>query len=334
MNKKITSILVASFVAIFNPGLGQKSSKASDIPQQPWFGFKDHSAPAMMFPGIISIGSQETNGTFSPDGKEFFYSTEFLYVGSTIIYLKFENGKWSDPEIAPFSGRHRDIDPMFSPDGNRVYFTSRRPLHDTLSHLNNTNLWYVERTELGYGEPIQVGIEINTSEDQFNNSVSVNRSIFFHSRNEVSRSFDIFKASLDNGRYLVTPLDSAINSSHGEYDPYIAPDETYLIFSSDRPGGLGGTDLYISYAKGGSWTKPQNLGVPINSGANDYAPIVSGRILTLTSARFLEPWNEGHKENYGTLTDKIQGPDNGLNNIWWMNIDFIENMRPVGDSEN
>jgi hypothetical protein len=108
------------------------------------------------------------------------------------------------------------------------------------------------------------------------------------------------------------------------------PDESYILFSSDRPDGYGGTDLYIAYAKANSWTWSQNLGVPINSGANDYAPILSGRILTFTSGRFLELWNEKHKESYRALINKIQGPDNGLNNIWWVNTDFIEELRPDG----
>lgn len=333
MNKKLSFFLIASFAIILNNGLAQTGIQRNTIPAKPFFNFNGDSEPAMVLPGIVSTGSMETNGTFSPDGKEFFYSTEFLHVGSTIIYMKFESGQWSLPEIASFSGKHRDIDPMFSPDGKRVYFTSRRPLHDTLSHQDDANIWYVEKNSRGYGEPIQVGVGINTDQNQFNNSVSNDRTIFFHANDDASNSSDIFKASWQEGKYVVEPLDPSINTSHGEFDPFISPDESYIIFSSDRPEGLGGTDLYISFATGDSWTTPQNLGTPINSSANDYSAIINGRIMTFTSGRFLEPWSEKNKENYQTLISKIHGPDNGLNNIWWVNIDFIEKMRITANNK-
>lgn len=328
MNKGFSFLLIATLIAFSGNGLAQTGKQSKIVVSKPFFGFDGNSVPTMVLPGIVSTGSSETNGTFSPDGKEFFYSTEFLHVGSTIIYMKLENGKWTLPEIAPFSGKFRDIDPVFSPDGKRVYFTSRRPLHDTLSQRNDTNIWYVEKNgKGGYMEPVQAGTEINTEQDQFNNSVSDNRTIFFHAKNDTSNSFDIYKASWLDGKYVTEPLDADINSSHGEFDPFIAQDESYIIFSSDRPDGLGGTDLYISFARGEGWAAPKNLGASINSNANDYAPAINGRIMTFTSGRFIDQWSEKHKENYQTLISKILGPDNGLNNILWVNTDFVEKMK-------
>lgn len=322
MNKGILIFLFAFFAVA--PNYGEAQATTNVIPQ-PFFGLKGDSVPAILLPHIVSTGSMETNGTFSPDGEEFFYSTEFLHVGSTIIYMKLKKGQWSQPEIASFSGKHRDIDPIFSPDGKRLYFTSRRPLQDSLAHQNDSNIWYVEKNNQGYGEPIQVGAEINTDENQFYNSTSRKKTIFFHAKNEAS-SNDIFKATWKDGKYVVERLDSIINGLHSDADPFIAQDENFIIFSSDRPGGLGGTDLYISFAKGISWTIPQNLGAPINSSANDYAPNINGKIMTFTSGRFIEPWSEKDKVNYQTLIGKIHGPDNGLNNILWVSTDFLERM--------
>lgn len=328
MDKRFLFFLITSFVALSSYGLAQTGIQSNTIISQPFFGFDGDSVPAMVLPGIVSTGSMETNGAFSPDGKEFFYSTEFLHVGSTIIYMKLEDGQWSLPEIASFSGKYREIDPIFSPDGRRVYFTSRRPMHDTLSQRDDTNIWYVEKSSKGgYNEPVQVGIEINTDQNQFYNSISDNMTIFFHAKNDFSNSNDIFKASWQEGKYVVEPLDSIINSSHSEADPFISHDESFIVFSSDRPDGFGGTDLYISFAKGNSWTIPKNLGAPINSNANDYAPNISGSIMTFTSGRFIEPWSQKHKENYQSLISKIHGPDNGLNNTLWVNIDFVEKIK-------
>jgi hypothetical protein len=60
-------------------------------------------------------------------------------------------------------------------------------------------------------------------------------------------------------------------------DPYISPNEDYLIFLSvDRSGGYGQGDLYISYKKeNGSWTNPKNLGSKVNTDEFEFGPSVT-----------------------------------------------------------
>ncbi|MHA1475840.1 MAG: hypothetical protein ACTSQ5_11725, partial [Promethearchaeota archaeon] len=68
-------------------------------------------------------------------------------------------------------------------------------------------------------------------------------------------------------------LPSQINSSHHDWIPFIAPDESYLIFSSDRPGSIGPFDLYISFhAENDRWTEPLNLGPKINTEGSERFP--------------------------------------------------------------
>jgi hypothetical protein len=57
-----------------------------------------------------------------------------------------------------------------------------------------------------------------------------------------------------------------------ESNPYISPEEDYLIFLSDRKGGYGDTDLYISFKKNGKWSIPQNLGSQVNSAISEFCP--------------------------------------------------------------
>jgi Tol biopolymer transport system component len=81
-------------------------------------------------------------------------------------------------------------------------------------------------------------------------------------------------------------LGAPVNTAGREYDPFVAPDESYLIFASERPGGLGGADLYISVRRpDGSWGTPANLGPTVNSAASDYTPMLSpdGQYLFFTS---------------------------------------------------
>ncbi len=76
-----------------------------------------------------------------------------------------------------------------------------------------------------------------------------------------------------------------MNTEFSEHDPFVAPDESYLIFTSTRPGGFGREDLYIGYKKvDGSWTEPKNMGKTINSSGVDFCPMLSpdGKYLFFT----------------------------------------------------
>ncbi len=77
-------------------------------------------------------------------------------------FSKFDNGSWSKPETAPFSGRSRDGGPAFSPDGNRIYFYSRRPLQEDAEGKHDNDIWYVEKKGTGWRQPVNLGNPVNT----------------------------------------------------------------------------------------------------------------------------------------------------------------------------
>ena len=288
----------------------------------PFFGLKDKKeASQILFPELICKNTWETKGTFSPDGTLFIYTVQWLYSGGTLMYVKLENGEWTTPEITPFSGEYGGVDPIFSPDGKKLYFTSRRPIGEKDTTRDDTNLWYVEVSGHTFGTAKALHHSLNTADNEFHTSVSNRGTIFFHTKNESSNSMDIYKATWKDDQYLVEPLDTVINTSHGEFDVYISPDEDYLIFSSNRPGGFGSTDLYISFYEKGQWQAPINLGDKINTSNSEYAPCLSSGILTYASNRMLEPWSSENKKDYQTLMQKINSFDNQTNNIWWINID-------------
>ena len=82
-------------------------------------------------------------------------------------------------------------------------------------------------------------------------------------------------------------LPAPINSEFREFDAFVSPGEDMIIFSSDRPRGVGRADIYMSRLENGRWSEPMNLGVAVNSEASEYGAMLSpdGRFLFFTSSR-------------------------------------------------
>ncbi|UCE27198.1 MAG: PD40 domain-containing protein [Candidatus Coatesbacteria bacterium] len=76
-------------------------------------------------------------------------------------------------------------------------------------------------------------------------------------------------------------LGPVINSVHNDWYPVIPEDGSYMIFVSDRPGGYGSFDLWISYNVGGEWQPPQNLGAEVNTAGIESAPFLADEDTTL-----------------------------------------------------
>jgi Tol biopolymer transport system component len=191
---------------------------------------------------------------------------------------RFENGQWSKPEIAPFSGKHFDKEPFVSPDGSKLFFASLRPVGGVeKKDPRDFDIWVVTKSAGGWGDPAPLPAPVNSTGYDNYPSVAANGTLYFASAREGGRGRnDLYRARLIDGKYSqVEKLGDIINTPGTDADPYIAPDESYLIFCSDRQGGFGEGDLYISYNRGGAWTEPRNLGAAINTGEFEYTPLLS-----------------------------------------------------------
>ena len=116
--------------------------------------------PEIFAPGIISTGYHDGCITFSPDGKELFYHFG-AHGRMVILYMKQMDNRWTAPEVASFSGKYRDGEPHFSHDGNKLLFRSTRPMEGNGEPMKHTDIWIVERTETGWGEPKNPGLSLN-----------------------------------------------------------------------------------------------------------------------------------------------------------------------------
>ncbi|MGZ3750448.1 MAG: hypothetical protein ACXVAU_04170, partial [Mucilaginibacter sp.] len=124
--------------------------------------------PQIFQPGVISKGDYESHGAFSPSGDTlYFIKTSYDLKLSAICVSYHIKGHWSEPQVAPFSGRFMDADPFVTKDGREIYFMSNRPLKDGDIVKDDTDLWKVTRTTEGWSTPINLGPAINSPSDEY-----------------------------------------------------------------------------------------------------------------------------------------------------------------------
>jgi Tol biopolymer transport system component len=119
---------------------------------------------------------------------------------------------------------------------------------------------------------------VNSDHHDIFPSVAKDGTIYFFSERDGGLGMaDLYRSKPIEGSYTkVENLGVPINTNQDEIDPFIAPDESYLIFCSKARDGYGEQDLFISFKKpDGSWTEPANMGESINSSGNDWIPFVT-----------------------------------------------------------
>ena len=282
--------------------------------------------PTIFGEGVISTRDYESSITFTPDGSTAFFvkSTPDLTF-RVILMSRLEKGKWTTPEVAPFSGEYSDTDPCFSPDGSKLYFASRRPVEGNAPKADN-DLWVVEKSGSGWSAPRHLNAPVNTESQETSPTVTADGTLYFSSNRQGGKgAADIYRAKLVNGNYAaVENVGDAINTPAPEVQVFVTPeDDMMIIAAAGRRDGQGSVDLYLSKRVDGAWTKAINLGKKINSVAVDSAPRISAdrKYLFWTSTRGygLED-QQASRLNYKQLAGKLQGAGNGLGDIYQIDM--------------
>jgi len=279
--------------------------------------------------GIISTGLSERDFALSPDGTEIFYTLQSPQgVFQTILYMKKnEQGKWSKPEVAPFAGNYSDLEPAFSADGSKLYFSSNRPLSGHA--IKDFDIWVVEKKEDKWGTPVNIGAPVNTPDDEFYPSVTKSGNLYFTAayKNAVGKE-DIYFAKWENGRYVTPePMDTAVNSKTYEFNAFVSPDEDFILFTSyGRKDDKGRGDLYMSIKNAaGQWLPARNLAL-LNSEKLDYCPFVSAdrKSLFFTSERTgLSKSFPGSPVTRSELIQSFTSAQNGGGDIYWISFETV-----------
>ncbi|MCX6285889.1 MAG: putative Ig domain-containing protein [Bacteroidetes bacterium] len=253
------------------------------------------NTPRIFAQGIISLtGRTEYGISISPDGDEMLFAIGNWPNKRTMI-MKYENNHWTGPDTVSFSLTRSAEEAIYSTGGQRVYYYAYNPPNP----VGGADLCYSEKNGSVWGDPVNLGSPLNTSQDEYHPCVVADSSVYFE-----NSAGKICYSKYQNGAYqprIVLP--SMFNDPNMAWgNPYVSPDESYFIFNSSRPGGFGSTDLYISYKKNdGTWTNPKNLGNIINTSTSENGAEITDDNLYMTYV--------------------------SNNDIYWVGSDFIDSLK-------
>ena len=245
--------------------------------------------PEPFAPGIVTTEHYELTGVFTPDMKEFYLIRDGgKYEKSSLVVFKNKNNRWHESVISERVGT-----PIIAPDGKTMHLGKR----------------YRKRTKMGWSDVKKLGSPFDDLPIMRLTASSKGTYFFDEFKSDFTGS--IRYSRLVNGKHAKPKLLSKKINGGKSFHPFIAPDESYLIFDGKRKGGYGGSDLYISYRqKDSTWGEAINLGDKINTGGWEAVASVTPDGKYLFFNRNMNP--ESH-ENV---------------DIFWVDAQFIETLKP------
>jgi len=295
---KSTIVIVKLAISAFAIA-GCSHSTNFPVLEGPYMGQSPPGKTAEVFaPGIISTDGWELEAIFAPGMNEFYYVTnrselerpKVSEFKPTIFGFRFDNNRWHRFTEMPRTG-----EPFITADGQTMHLAKGRRV----------------RAASGWSEVESLGPMFERDDWGI---------MRLTASTEGTYVFDDFKSGgllrvskLDDGeRREPIELPEHINDGEFTAHPFIAPDESYLIWDSEREEGYGESDLYISFRKDdGSWGPAINMGPDVNSDKDDFYGSVTPDGKFLMFDRTI------------SKTDDYVDVD-----IYWADAQVIEDLRP------
>lgn len=225
----------------------------------------------------VTVSPFEYNSTGDDFGATLTQNSRALYFTSdrggsqTAFVTDNTNNVWQSPDelaSAVNDGVHTGTVSL-TPDGQTMVFASYK---HNVGGVGRTDLYISRKVNGKWSEPQNLGPNVNSSAwDSQPSLTSDGTTLYFASdRDGGAGKADIYVSRWNGITWSRAEAVSALNTSADDMCPNIAPDNATLYIASDRPGTLGGYDIYTSRLKGGAFSKPINIGEPINSSSNEY----------------------------------------------------------------
>ena len=249
---------------------GSSTVFAKPFAEGPYLGQTPPGSTAQVFGAGLICDTRphqwESHGTFSTDGKTFCFAR-----GRGVFITENTDQGWTAPELIRSipANTYATWSPYLSPDANSIYFV--RYIQESKS-----NLYRCDRTAHGWAAPQELGPPLSSPAAEWGFSLAANNSFYIASTRKGGRGGDVWYVPFVDNTWSQAINISAINTRYSDGAPGVAPDESFLVFNSVRPRGLGGADLYLSLRQSdGTWTTPRNLGPRVNSAYLDICPYIS-----------------------------------------------------------
>jgi hypothetical protein len=166
--------------------------------------------------------------------------------------------------------RFSETSPVVSTDENMIVYATKLPFYQAM--------FYSKKVDGKWSAPVNMIPELGIDGDCFPTSISAGGTeLYMYRSNEYLG--DLFVTNYKNGKWgKIKKLNGNINTKYWESHACISPDGLTLYFTSNRPGGYGGLDIYKSTRPSvlsNDWGMPQNLGNTVNSSYNDDTPFIT-----------------------------------------------------------
>ena len=252
------------------------------------------SKPLVFAPGIISKPQSDDIGYYSPDMQSFYVTRAVADEGKGAIRSVFER-KGNSWESVNLSSLNNQV--VYAPDGKTRYVGAN----------------FQHRTDIGWSELQTLG---SAFEDMQIVNISVSSTgtlILEHLSYEEGGDTLSFSNIKDGIRQLPQPLPRGVNAGQRNANPYISPDESYMLWDGVRRSGFGESDIYVSFKQAdGTWSEAFNLGSTINTAGAESRPKVSpdGKYLFFNKM-VVSPHDKGKQQL----------------DLFWVDASVIENLR-------
>lgn len=246
-------VLLFSLITIssFSYGLDKPSAlKGPYVGQEP-----PGLTPEIFAPGFVSTEHRDGSGFFTADMKQFYFTRRDNVSGKwSLMTFKSENNQWHGSVVEPRVGR-----PILSPDGKTMHLGKK----------------YKKRTNSGWSEIKSLGSPFE--EIHIMRLMSSSKGTYFFDEGTRDGNGVLRYSRLVNGkREEPKPLSKEINTGKWNAHPFIAADESYILWDGERHNGFGDNDIYISFKQqDGSWGVAINLGDKVNTNTAENSAYVT-----------------------------------------------------------
>jgi tetratricopeptide (TPR) repeat protein len=248
---------------------------------------------------LFNEDKSEFNPLISADGKSFAYMAKLKFYDA-VMFSRLVDGKWTGP-VNITADLQTDGDfyiSCLSADGKSFAYMAKLKFYDAVM--------FSRLVDGKWTGPVNITADLQTDGDFYISCLSADGKQLFLSKDDNYNS-DIYVSSFNGTTWSkIVKLDKNINTKYWESHGFVSDNGNQIIFASDKPGGFGGLDLYVSNKIKGGWGPAKNLGPEINTQFNEDRPFL------INNGKTLFFCSQGHENIGGYDLFRADLQSNGL----------------------